>query len=97
GDGLLIMYDLKSKTINQKKLNIDGEETIIQTIKGSPYESIYLGGYQSGGLTVMESKSGDYRELKGINQIEGITFTNDEAYLGVYPGGHIHKLSNINE
>lgn len=93
GDGQLILYDIKNKELHIKKLDIDGEQTIIQSIKSSSNGLIFLGGYQSGGLTILDSDTEHFDEYKGIHQIEGMTFKDNEAFLGVYPGGHLYKCT----
>ncbi|NMO95254.1 hypothetical protein [Paenibacillus lemnae] len=89
-EGELSLLSLSTNKVGTARLPLPAAASIIHTIHEAPTGAIYISGYQSGGLSIYDPSADTVLEYKGIEQVEGMVFTSNRAYLGAYPGAYIY-------
>jgi hypothetical protein len=85
-DGDYFLYNLETKTFSFKKIDLAQLPVTLYTMIENPKkDKIIINGYMSGGLGVYDVDTGKTTELKGISQVESMTFNHNKLFFGTYP------------
>jgi hypothetical protein len=81
---------VKNKKNSTHKLEVPGQPIPIQSMMKGPDGRIWMGGYLAGGHAAFDPASGITTPYKGLEQTEGMAYSGDTIFMGIYPHGHYY-------
>lgn len=82
--------DISAKKASTLKLDVPGQPIPIQSMMKGPDGRIWMGGYLAGGHAAYDPVSGTTTAYKGLEQTEGMAYSGDTIFMGIYPHGHYY-------
>ncbi|WP_266202726.1 ligand-binding sensor domain-containing protein [Pontibacter kalidii] len=83
-------FNPKTGHLTTEKVDIPGQPIDIQSIGIGPDGLVWSGGYLAGGHATYNPKTGENRQLPGLDQTEGLANLGTEIYFGIYAKARLY-------